>query len=442
MSTPASTSALPRRQLAMAGAGAIGLASISAFSAALTGFNALVSVRPGAPPPQATVVSVQPSPRRGYSLRLTLTGPGADEPGWVGVLATPGRLLAGPIVHRDPSGAVTRDGASMPGIEEPLLEAGAAVTVTADPWVGCEDPLGLGEATQEVPTSLGPLPVTSVGTRRSRRAVVFVHGRGGVRATGWWIAPVCAAAGWRCVMAAYRNDADGGPATGRYLLGGEWVDLVAVLDHLAADGVEEVVLAGWSMGGNICASYLRQRHRRPERFAHHPDMVGLVLDAPALDWGTVLGHIARTRRLPRGLVPLAMTYGQVIRRVDWRDLNHLADPEHLTLPVLAYHGVEDTAVPLEVSEHLAENLDDVQLETFPSAGHCRSVNLDPDRYLEALAHFLDRLSPVRPPRGGPPGAVSSWWRRRPREDRRGAEIVTGGEGWRAPASPPGGPALA
>jgi uncharacterized protein len=397
----------PHRRLAVAGAGAVGVAGISALSAAVTGFNALVAVRPGAPPPDVHVLAARPSPRPGRCLRLLLTGPGADEPGWVGVTAADGRLLAGPATRCATTGAVIRDCAPMPGIPEPTLGPSSTVTVTADPWAGCEDPLGLGEDTREVPTALGPLAVTTVGSRRARRAVVFVHGRGGARATGWWLAPVCAAAGWRCVMASYRNDADGGFATGRYLLGGEWVDLVAVLEHLAADGVEEVVLAGWSMGGNICASYLRQRRRRPKRFAHHPRPVGLVLDAPALDWGRVLSHVAGSRGLPRSLVPLAMAYGQLVRRVDWRDLNHLADPEHLALPVLAYHGVEDQVVPLEVSQHLVDNLDDVQFEAFPDAGHCRSVNLDPERYLGALARFLARLRPGGHPRSAPAALAAS-----------------------------------
>jgi uncharacterized protein len=391
----------PQHRLAVAGVGAVGLAGLSAFSAAMTGFNALVAVRRGGPRPQATVVAAEPSPRPAHWLRLTLTGPGADEPGWVGVAATRGRLLGGPVARRDPDGAVTRDCARLPGLASPPVGPGATVTVTADPWAGCRDPLGLGEETYEVASRLGPLPVTTVGATRSRRAVVFVHGRGGVRATGWWLAPACATAGWRCVMASYRNDEDGGFSTGRYLLGGEWVDLAVVLDHLAADGVDEVVLAGWSMGANICASYLRQRHRRPRRFAHHPRPVGLVLDAPALDWGAVLSHIAASRRLPTGLVPLAMAYGQHVRRVDWGDLNHLADPRHLALPVLAFHGVEDTVVPLEVSERLVERLDDVRLEAFPGAGHCRSVNLDPERYLGALGRFLSRLGPGRD--AGAPG---------------------------------------
>jgi uncharacterized protein len=389
--SPPPTGLFPQRQLALAGAGVVGLAGLSALSAAMTGFNALVAVRPAAPPPAAVVVAAETSPRRGFAMRLTLAGPGVDEAGWVGVIAPGGRLLAGPVDDRAAAGAVTRDCAPLPGFGAPLLEVGTTISVTADPWSGCEDPLALGEDTREVSTSLGPVAVTSVGAKEARRAVVFVHGRGGVRTTGWWLAPVCDAAGWRCVMPAYRNDRDGGPSTGRYLLGGEWVDLVAVLEHLATDGVDEVVLAGWSMGGNICASYLRQLHRRPERFAGHPRVVGLVLDAPALDWGAVLSHVARARRLPHRLVPLAMAYGQLIRRVNWRDLNHLDELEHLALPVLAYHGVRDEVVPVSVSRHLADELDDVQLESFPEAGHCRSINLDPDRYLEALAGFLDRL---------------------------------------------------
>lgn len=374
-------------------AGAAGLLGLSAVSAAIAGFHALVAVRPGRPAPRVTVVAVEPADAPEHGLRLTLVGPGADEPGWVGVLGRRGRLLAGPPVPVDGEpGRVVREAHPLPGAVPPLLEPGAEVQLSADPWRGCDDPLRLGARSHRVGTDAGPLSVTTAGDGRAPRAVVFVHGRGGSPSSGWWLAPACEDAGWRCVMPAYRNTEDGGPATGRYLLGGEWVDLATVLDDLAGDGVTEVVLAGWSMGGNICASYLRQRHRHPDRFAHHPRPAGLLLDAAAMDWGPVLVHAARSRRLPRGLVPLLMAYGGLRRRVDWRDLNHLLDAAHLDLPVLVFHGTADDVVPLAVSETLGATLGDVRLELVEDAGHCRAVNVDPDRYLGAVADFLARLT--------------------------------------------------
>ena len=165
--SPVPTGVFLQRHLALAGAGVVGLAGLSAISAAVTGFNALVAVRPAPQPPSAVGVAAEASPRRGFAMRLTLTGPGVDNPGWVGVIAPGGRLLAGPVDNRDAAGAVTRDCAPLPGFEAPLLEAGTTVSVTADPWSGCEDPLALGEDTHEVPTYLRGQPGVREGPRRA-----------------------------------------------------------------------------------------------------------------------------------------------------------------------------------------------------------------------------------------------------------------------------------
>ena len=378
-----------RLAYAVAGAGAAGLVGLSTMGAVVAGLNALVQVRPRGVVPDATVTAIGPSRIPGCEMAVTLQGHDASEPGVVGLSMGRGRLLAGPPTRVDDGWL--RHASALPGLAAPMLNVGQGVNISCDPWEQCDDPFALGAVTAEVATEVGPLKVTSISPASgTRRAIVYLHGRGGRRHTGWWLAPTALDAGWRAVMPDYRND-EGGPLTGRYLLGGEWIDLVYVLDWLAADGVEEVVLVGWSMGGNIAASYLRQRHRSPERFAHHPTPVGLVLDAAALDWGKVLRHVARARRLPGGFVPAVMTYGQLATRINWRDLNHLDEPAHLDLPLLAYHGVEDDIVPDETSVTLARNLGHVQLERFEGAGHCRSVNHDPARYLTTLRRFLDRI---------------------------------------------------
>lgn len=377
-----------RRRAAVAGAA--GLVGLSTAGAVVAGLDALVKVRPAMPRAAATLVALGASRVPGCALTVTLTGRYADLPGLVGLFAGRGRLLAGSPTRVD--GGWQREVVGLPGAEAAFLEVGQPVVIHGDPWAGCEDPWLLGAHTTSLAVPLGSLQVTSVDPPGgSRRAVVYLHGRGGSRLTGWWLAPTAVQAGWRAVLPAYRNDRDDGPVTGRYLLGGEWVDLVAVLDRLAAEGVEEVVLAGWSMGGNIAASYLRERHRSPARFAHHPVIRGLVLDAAALDWGVVLRHVAKARRLPHRFVPAVMTYGQLATRIDWHGLNHLHAPDHLQLPVLAFHGTADDVVPIEVAHTLAGVLSDIEVYAVEGAGHCGAVNVDPFGYLGALHRFLDRV---------------------------------------------------
>lgn len=375
--------------LRIAAAGMAGLGGLATAGAAVAGLDALVKVRPPIPPPTATLVDWTPA-SAGQAASVTLAGPTAETPGFLGLLSGGGRLLVSPPTQvRD---GWRRHAVVLPGAQAPLLEVGTRFVVTRDPWGGCSDPLSLGAATPTLPTPVGELRLTTVApSGPSRRAVVYLHGRGGDRHTGWWLAPTVVEAGWHAVMPSYRNDPDTDCTTGRYLLGGEWVDLVAVLDHLAAAGIEEVVLAGWSMGGNIAASYLRQRGSDPARFSHHPRIAGLVLDAAALDWGAVLRHVARARRLPHQLVPVIMAYGQWVTRIDWRGLDHVRAPGHLSLPVLAMHGSADSVVPVEVTHALAAALPHVEVHTFEGAEHCGSVNLDPARYLGALEAFLARV---------------------------------------------------
>jgi pimeloyl-ACP methyl ester carboxylesterase len=374
------------RQLLLAGAGALGIGSLATGLASAAGMRALVSPRPASHtrPVPATLLSCERASDGRFL--LTMSGPGAQLVGWVGISLDDGRrLLAGPAVAAD--GGSVRTASVLAGGSDGLPGPGE-VQVTPDPWVGSNDPLRLGEQLFEVGTPEGPLAVTSCGDRDASRAVVFVHGRGGRRTTGWWFAAEALATGRRLVLPAYRNDPGEGPTTGGYLLGGEWCDLAAVLDHLASEGVRETVLIGWSMGGAICAGYLRARHRDPQRFSHHPAVTGLVLDAAALDWGPVLGHVAGQRRLPSPLVPAVMAYGQLRAGTCWQELNHLADPAHLRLPIVAFHGERDDVVPVELSRRLASSLPQVELHTMADAGHCRAINQDPEFYLAQVRPLL------------------------------------------------------
>jgi uncharacterized protein len=215
--------------------------------------------------------------------------------------------------------------------------------------------------------------------------------------------PTLAAAGWDTRLISYRNDEDA-PSSGHYLLGGEWEDLAAVIDDLVAGGARRILLIGWSMGGNICASYLRHRGR----FAGDAEVVGLMLDAPALSWRDVLTHVARQHRLPSALVPATLALGQLTVGIDWSVLDHVAEASHLDeVPVLIVHGDDDDLVPIDIPTHLAERLDDARLELFPGGSHCRSLNADPERYLGLLAGLLADLDGSRVP-GVEAVAGTSW----------------------------------
>ncbi len=100
-----------------------------------------------------------------------------------------------------------------------------------------------------------------------------MHGRGARREeTIRALAPLLAE-GWTCLVPTYRND-EGVPAgpDGRYALGlSEWRDIDAAMGYALARGADELLLAGWSMGGAIVLQAL-------DRSAHADAVGRVVLD--------------------------------------------------------------------------------------------------------------------------------------------------------------------
>ncbi|MEX0835847.1 MAG: alpha/beta fold hydrolase, partial [Nitriliruptor sp.] len=194
---------------------------------------------------------------------------------------------------------------------------------------------------------------------------------------------------------------------GRSHLGAtEWEDLEAaiehVVDHHAAD---DVVVLGVSMGGACAAELLR----RSVAASH---VRALVLDAPVRHWGPVLRAAARQRGLPPAVLPIllppTMALAGARRRIDWRGLDDLADPNLFRSPTLLFHGDADATVPVALSDAFAAARQDVvTYHRVRGAGHVRTWNVDREGCEAALAAFLDRVlderqrPPLRPIPGAP-----------------------------------------
>ncbi len=80
------------------------------------------------------------------------------------------------------------------------------------------------------------------------------------------------------------------------------------------------------------------------------------------------------------------------RRIDWRGLDHLADPRLFGSPTLLFHGDADATVPVALSDAFAALREDVvTYHRVPGAGHVRTWNVDREGCEGALAGFLDRV---------------------------------------------------
>jgi hypothetical protein len=165
----------------------------------------------------------------------------------------------------------------------------------------------------------------------------------------------------------------------------EWRDLGAAARYAFAHGAKRLVLIGYSMGGAIVAQFM-------ERSPLAPQVAGLVLDAPVLDWQAVLSFNATQMGLPSFLAkPVEWAIGARID-ADWGSLDAIGQPDAFRLPILLFHGTEDDVVPISTSDDFAEELPHwVTYFRVPEAGHTESWNVDPRLYERRLAAFLRRV---------------------------------------------------
>lgn len=231
----------------------------------------------------------------------------------------------------------------------------------------------------------GPLPAWLFPAGDGVRWAILVHGRGTHRAQMLRLVPTLHRAGITSLVISYRNDFPTcSDPSGRMHLGHrEWRDLEAAAARAWHDGARALVLGGMSMGGALIAAFMR-------RSALASKVVGCVFDAPALNYGPILRHMARQRRIPGWLVPPVMTAAGWQARIDWAALNHLHGGEPLAIPVLLVHGDRDLVVPVEISDAYAEAAPGaVSYLRVAGAGHVSAWNSAPERYDGALAAFLE-----------------------------------------------------
>jgi pimeloyl-ACP methyl ester carboxylesterase len=77
--------------------------------------------------------------------------------------------------------------------------------------------------------------------------------------------------------------------------------------------------------------------------------------------------------------------------LDWNAMDYLKDAGRLNVPILLIHGEDDTRVPIETSEELAELRPDlVTYSVYPDTAHADAWNTDADRYERELREFLLR----------------------------------------------------
>lgn len=170
-----------------------------------------------------------------------------------------------------------------------------------------------------------------------------------------------------------------------------WRDVAAASGHAFDRGADDVVLVGLSTGGAAVSRYLHESE-------HAERVVGVVLDAPVLDWDATLSAAATARGVPAWLSPTARRLVALRTGTRRSRLDHLSRAEDLTTPVLLFHGTADAVVPAHTSDAFAEARPDLVTSVpVEGAGHLQSWNADPEAYARHLRAFLTRVTGRAPP---------------------------------------------
>jgi uncharacterized protein len=319
--------------------------------------------------------------------RITLSsGHNSEQPGTYGLDWQAGHAIVGRVLSEGDD-TVTRRLSDVRGYLVPGIQAGL------DSHVYSGDPgqaLGLPFRSVGVPDQLGPMPawlvpaapVAPPATRKTW--AIVVHGHNDNRQNDLRILPTLRHAGLTSLSISYRNDL-GAPESpdGRYHLGEtEWRDLAAAARYALAHGAKRLVLIGYSMGGVIITQFMQH-----SSLAGHT--VALVLDAPVLDWRSVIEYNAEQIGLP-GFLGMPVEWMIDARAdPDWDNLDALGHPEDFHLPILLFHSTEDELVPISTSDKLAAELPRwVTYYRVPVVGHTESWNLNPRLYDRRLRSFL------------------------------------------------------
>jgi uncharacterized protein len=235
-------------------------------------------------------------------------------------------------------------------------------------------------------SELGPMPAWHT-EGEGRTWAIFVHGHNSTRREGLRVLPTLRRAGMPTLLIAYRNDPGAPPSDDGLLhLGAtEWRDLESAARWAMREGARSFVLLGDSMGGAIVSQFI---HESPLA-----TRVGaLVLDAPVLDWRAVIELQADERGLP-GLLAKT-TEWTVSARIDfdWSAFDQIARARDFDMPILLFHGTQDSTVPIASSDAFAQALPrQVTYYRVAGAGHVESWNVAPARYERRVREFLARV---------------------------------------------------
>jgi pimeloyl-ACP methyl ester carboxylesterase len=239
-------------------------------------------------------------------------------------------------------------------------------------------PTELGDAEAWLVPAANPSPVWAL----------YVHGIGGLRENGYRQLSILHEAGIPTLLITYRND-KGAPASPNNLYSfglTEWRDADSAIDWMVAQGAQKIVLVAESMGGAIAGQLLMHS-------AHTDRIAAIALDAPALDFATVLRDPLERLHLPFAdtLVSLALRATRVLTGTDLSGLDSRAAVIAYPGPLFLSQGTADMLVPPSIAREVAAQRTAPTFYLETSGNHLRSFELEPEKYREDFLAMLQQL---------------------------------------------------
>ena len=229
-------------------------------------------------------------------------------------------------------------------------------------------------------------------------AVLMLHGRRRADLSETLrVLPALVEQGYPVLALAYRNhDRSEFSPDGFYHYGAtEWRDVIAGLDYLAGQGVEQVVIYAYSYGSAVALEAIQAL--RADASLSEVAPVALVLDSPFLDPREVFRQGARNRNLPlpERIADLATWVARLRAGVAWSDLDQRQSAADFALPLLLIHGAEDRTIPIALSDTFSSNYGGaVDYHRVAGADHTEGWNLDPVAYRGWVEAFLGSYAPI------------------------------------------------
>ncbi len=160
-------------------------------------------------------------------------------------------------------------------------------------------------------------------------------------------------------------------------------DLLGAIDYIKQRGIESKIgVLGFSMGAATCLM------TTPEC----EEIDAVIVDGAYADITSIVeSEFANRSDLPQFFLPIILFMTKNLYHVDFTAIKPIEATKNITVPVFVIHGGQDTTVPVEHANRLAEICQNPysRLWIVPEAEHCEAYMERSGEYVNEVLSFFD-----------------------------------------------------